>query len=126
MIYRLLADLVLLVHLLFVAFVLLGGLLLLRWPRLWRVHLPALAWGLVVQWADWVCPLTPLENALRHLGGQAGYHGGMVEHLVSALLYPDGLTPPLRVMLGMILLIVNCAVYVAVILRAKAARRGVG
>ncbi|MGH8808569.1 MAG: DUF2784 domain-containing protein [Noviherbaspirillum sp.] len=119
MIYRFLADAVLLLHLAFVAFVLLGGLLVLRWPKLLWLHLPAFAWGVLVQSADWVCPLTPLENHLRLLGGQAVYAGGFIERIVSPLLYPEQLTPGLRYSLALALVAVNVATYACVIARRR-------
>lgn len=111
MLYRLLADTVLIAHLAFVIFVLFGGLLILRYPHLLRIHLPALLWGIVVQWADWVCPLTPIENRLRQLGGEEGYSGGFVEHIVSKVLYPEHLPLELRYFLGLALIGVNTAIY---------------
>jgi hypothetical protein len=90
--YRLLADLVVVVHLGFVAFVVAGGLLVLRWPRLAWAHLPCAVWGALIEFAGWVCPLTPLENDLRRLGGEAGYEGGFVERYLTSVLYPHGLT----------------------------------
>ncbi|HVS04348.1 MAG TPA: DUF2784 domain-containing protein, partial [Thermoanaerobaculia bacterium] len=74
-----LADATVVLHFLFVVFVVLGGLLVLRWPRLAWVHLPVAAWGVLIEWVGWICPLTPLENRLRALGGEAGYAGGFVE-----------------------------------------------
>lgn len=120
MFYRLLADTVLILHFAFVAFALLGGLLVLRRPRVAWLHLPALLWGIAVQWADWICPLTPLENHLRLLGGEAGYEGGFIEHYLMLLLYPGNLTPELRYILGAVLLIVNVAVYARLIFRKRA------
>jgi hypothetical protein len=111
MIYRLLADLVLVLHFAFVIFAVFGGALVLRYPNMLKVHLLALSWAIVVQWADWVCPLTPLENYLRGLGGEAGYDGSFVEHFVLKILYPQELTPELRTMLGLALVIMNVAVY---------------
>jgi hypothetical protein len=111
MLYRLLADAVLIAHLAFVIFVLFGGVLVSRYPHLLRIHLPALFWGIVVQWADWVCPLTPLENRLRQLGGEEGYSGGFVEHIVSKVLYPEHLPLELRYFLGLALIGVNTAIY---------------
>ena len=111
MIYRLLADLVLVLHFAFVVFAVFGGALVLRYPNMLKVHLLALSWAIVVQWADWVCPLTPLENYLRGLGGEAGYDGSFVEHFVLKILYPQELTPELRTMLGLALIIMNVAVY---------------
>jgi hypothetical protein len=111
MIYRLLADLVLVLHFAFVIFAVFGGALVLRYPNMLKVHLLALSWAIVVQWADWVCPLTPLENYLRGLGGEAGYDGSFVEHFVLKILYPQELTPELRTTLGLALIIMNVAIY---------------
>lgn len=118
--YRLFADLILVLHFAFVAFALLGGLLVLRRPRTAWLHVPALAWGVLMQWADWICPLTPLENHLRLLGGEAGYAGGFIEHYLMLLLYPGNLTLELRYILGAVLLIVNVAVYAWLIFRKRA------
>jgi Protein of Unknown function (DUF2784) len=109
--YGVLADLVLVVHLGFVLFVALGGLLVLRWPRLAWIHLPAAAWGALIEFTGGICPLTPLENRLRVLAGEAGYAGGFVEHYVTAVLYPDGLTRGAQVVLGVLVLLVNAVIY---------------
>lgn len=119
MIYRLLADFTLIAHLAFVAFALLGGLLVLRYRRIMWWHLAALFWGVVVQWADWICPLTPLENHFRALGGEAGYSAGFIEHFVMQVLYPENLTLELRYILGAVLIGVNVAVYSYVILARR-------
>jgi hypothetical protein len=95
----------------------------LRYPRLIWLHLPALAWGVIVQWADWICPLTPMEDYLRRLGGEAGYGGGFIEHFIGALLYPANLTLELRYLLGLSLLMVNLAIYAYVIVRSRAGPR---
>ena len=89
--YRLLADAVLIVHLAFIAFVVLGGLLVLRWPRIAWLHLPAVAWGAWIEFSGGICPLTPLEVGLRARGGEAAYSGGFIEHYVTGLIYPEGL-----------------------------------
>ncbi len=104
MLFRLLADAVLLLHLAFVAFVLFGGLLALWRPKLLWLHLPALAWGVLVQSANWICPLTPLENHLRLLGGQAVSSAGFIERIVSPFLYPEDLTREWRYLLAMALM----------------------
>jgi hypothetical protein len=109
--YGLLADAVLLAHAAFVAFVVLGGLLVLRWPRLAWLHLPVVAWGAGIEFAGGICPLTPLENHLRTLAQQQGYAGGFVEHYVFGLLYPEGLTRDVQLALGLLVLVVNAAVY---------------
>jgi hypothetical protein len=98
-------------HLAFVLFVVLGGLLLLRWPRLAWLHLPAAVWGALIEFAGWVCPLTPLENQLRRAGGTAEYAGGFVEHYLLPVLYPAGLTRDIQYVLGATVVGVNAAVY---------------
>lgn len=107
----LLADLVLVGHVAFVAFVVLGGLLVLRWGRVAWLHVPCALWGAWVEIAGWMCPLTPLENALRRAAGQAGYAGGFLEHYVAPVLYPPGLTRGFQVALGVAVLALNVAVY---------------
>ena len=106
-----LADLVVIAHALFIVFVVAGGLLVLRWPRAAWVHLPAAVWGVLIEWAGWICPLTPLENMLRRAAGQAGYSGGFVERYLLPLIYPAGLTPAVQLWLGLVVLVVNVAIY---------------
>ncbi len=109
--YLLIADLLVLVHLAFVGFVVVGALLVARWPRLAWVHIPCALWGALIEFAGWICPLTPLENLFRQRGGEAGYAGGFVEHYVLPVLYPENLTRPVQVALGTLVLIVNFAAY---------------
>jgi hypothetical protein len=109
--YRFLADLVVALHLLFVMFVVLGGLLALRWPRVAWVHLPAAVWGALIEFGGWICPLTPLEKRLRVLAGQAGYPGGFIEHYMLPVLYPAGLTREVQLVLGSAVVILNVVVY---------------
>ena len=111
MLYRLGADLLVLFHLAFVVFVVLGGLLLIRWPRLAWLHVPAALWGIIIEWSGGICPLTPLEQTLRRRGGQAGYSGGFIEHYVLPVLYPAGLTPRAQVLLGTCVLLMNGVIY---------------
>jgi hypothetical protein len=120
---RIAADAVLALHLAFVLFVLLGGLLVLRAPGFAWVHLPALAWGAFIEFTGGICPLTPLEVALRQAAGDAGYAGDFLEHYIVAILYPDGLTRDLQVLFGAAVLLVNVAIYAAV-LRRSYLRRG--
>jgi hypothetical protein len=117
LIYRALADLVLVVHLAFVVFVVLGGLLVLRWPRLAWLHVPAAIWGVLIEYTGWICPLTPLENSFRIEGGEAGYSDGFIQHYIQPLLYPAGLTSFTQVVLGSVALILNLTVYAVVIAR---------
>jgi hypothetical protein len=109
--YRILADFVVGLHLLFVVFVVAGGLLVLRWRRLAWVHVPAAAWGALIEFAGWVCPLTPLELALRSAAGESGYPGGFIEHYMLPVLYPGALTRGIQIGLGVLVLALNLLVY---------------
>ena len=122
MLYKTLADLVLLAHVGFVAFVVIGGAAVLRWPRLAWVHLPAVIWAVLIEYAGWICPLTPLENALRQAAGETAYAGGFVEHYVVPVLYPPDLTHTVQVVLGSVVLLLNVLVYWQVARRRRAPR----
>jgi len=111
MIYRWLANLTVLVHGAFVAFVIVGGFLAIRWRRMIWVHVPAAIWGVSIEFGGWICPLTPLENALRRPAGGAGYSDGFVEHYLLHALYPAGLTSRVRWTLGGFALAVNVVAY---------------
>jgi hypothetical protein len=111
MLYRWLADLVLVAHLAFVAFVTLGGFLVWRWRQLAWVHVPVALWGAAIAVTGFTCPLTPLENRLQRLGGRAGYQGGFIEHYLTAALYPAGLTREAQLVLGTAVLALNLVVY---------------
>jgi hypothetical protein len=119
MLFRLLADLVVIFHVAFVLFVVLGSLLVIRWRRLAWIHLPAAIWGVWIEYSGWICPLTPLENALRVRGGEAGYNGGFVEHYVIPLLYPAALSRNLQWILGTFVIAVNVAGYGIVLGRRR-------
>ncbi|KPX30688.1 DUF2784 domain-containing protein [Pseudomonas ficuserectae] len=117
MFYRVAADAVVAFHLLFIVFVLFGGLLVVSrpWPAL--LHVPAAAWGAAVEFLHLYCPLTPLENTLRRTAGEQGYDGGFVEHYLIPLIYPAGLTPGIQLWLGGIVLLVNVSVYGLLLMR---------
>ena len=122
--YRVLADLVVVAHLVFIIYALFGGLFgLWRKWSLW-VHLPTAAWIAVIEFQGWICPLTPLENMLRSAGGASGYEAGFVEHYLIPVLYPPGLTRTIQLMLGGVAIAVNVAVYLFVLHRWK--RHGAG
>jgi hypothetical protein len=123
MIYQIAADTVVLLHLMFVLFAVLGSLLVL-WRRylLW-LHLPAMTWAAWIEFSGGLCPLTPLENWLRRQGGIAGYGEGFIEHYVTTLLYPPGLTRTSQVVLGAAVLIINCGLYGLLLFRLWRARR---
>jgi len=111
MLFRILADSVLLLHLSFILFVVFGAGLAFRWRWLIAVHLPAAAWGMFIEISGGICPLTYLENDLRHRAGQAGFSGGFIEHYLLSVIYPSGLTPGIQFILAGIVLIVNLVLY---------------
>ena len=113
MAYRLLADLVVMIHGAFVLFAVLGGLLVLRWRRWAWLHLPASLWAGVIEFTGGICPLTPLEGRLRELAGEDVYRGAFIDRYVMPLLYPDGLTPGRQMLLGAIVLVLNATLYAA-------------
>lgn len=114
MLYRVLADCLVLVHLAFVVFVVAGGLLVLWRPSLRWIHLPTAAWGALIEFTGWICPLTPWEQALRAQAGQVGYSGGFIEHYILPVLYPQGFTPAVQIVLGFLVIGVNVAIYACV------------
>jgi Protein of Unknown function (DUF2784) len=118
-IYRALADCIVTLHLGFVLFVVCGGLLVMRWPRLAWIHVPAAVWGVLIEYAGWICPLTPLENWLRARSGEAGYTGGFVEHYMLPTLYPRGLTRGAQFVLGTLVLAINVVAYGALLARTR-------
>jgi hypothetical protein len=120
-VYRAAADAIVVLHLAFVFFVVGGGLLALRWPSLAWVHVPAAVWGAVVEFAGWICPLTPLENALRARGGETAYHTDFVERYVLPLLYPSDLTREVQVVVGGIVIALNLGIYGLVWRRSRRA-----
>jgi hypothetical protein len=113
------ANLIVLLHFGFVAFVVLGGLLALRWPRVAWLHIPAVIWGVLVEFTGWICPLTPLENRLREAGGGSAYEGDFIAHYILPALYPDGLTRADQLLLGAIALSFNLIVYAFVLVRHR-------
>jgi len=113
------ADIVVLLHVAFILFVAVGGLLVLRWPRLAWVHVPAVVWGAMVELTGWVCPLTPLENRLRAAAGDAAYTGGFIDRYIMPIVYPSGLTRGMQLFLGCAVIVINLAVYSLLLLRLK-------
>ena len=117
--YRLLADLTVLVHALFLVFVILGGLLVLKWRWVAWIHLPAVIWGAVVEFTGWICPLTPLENRLRVRGGTGGYEGGFIDHYIMPVIYPEGLTRGFQIAFGTGVVLLNLAIYIWIFRRRR-------
>jgi hypothetical protein len=121
--YRALADLVVVLHMAFVLFAALGGLLAYKWLRVAWFHIPAALWAALIEFAGWECPLTPLENWLRRMGGEAGYQTSFIEHYLLPVLYPASSTRSLHIALGFLVLGVNLAIY-WLILRRQSSPRG--
>jgi len=111
MAYRILADTVLVIHLSFILFVVAGGFLVRRWRGVAWVHIPAVAWGALIEFMGWVCPLTPLEIWARSRSGGTGYSGGFIEHYLLPVVYPAALTHETQIVLGALVLILNVCIY---------------
>ena len=123
MLARWLADAVLVLHLAFIVFVVAGGLLVLRRPKLAWVHVPVVLWGALIEFTGGICPLTPLENALRRRGGEAGYQGGFIEHYITPIIYPGELSRPVQLALGAFVVLINVLLYWQVVRRGRRLRR---
>jgi len=122
MLASLAANAVLLLHLSFILLVIFGGVLVVWRPRWAWLHLPALAWGIWISVTGGICPLTPIENALRERSGEAPYGaGGFVNHYVSALVYPEGLTPAHQFWIAVLLAASNALLYGWAILKHRTA-----
>ncbi|MGE5307367.1 MAG: DUF2784 domain-containing protein [Alphaproteobacteria bacterium] len=120
--YQLLADLVVGIHFAFVLFVIFGGFLAAKWRRVMWLHISAAFWGAFVEFSGWICPLTPLENWLRQKAGEAGYRSDFVARYLLPVLYPQGLTRGIQIVLGALVVAVNLAIY-GCILRSNMKRK---
>ena len=121
--FKLLADVVLLFHIIFILFVILGGLLTIKWKKAAGIHLPLLLWGIMIEYFGWICPLTPLENSLRAKGGGTSYESSFVEYYLLPLIYPGQLTRHIQLLLGTLLLLINIFIYFIVWLEWKKKKR---
>ena len=110
-------------HLVFIIFVVVGGFMVVRWPRLVWVHLPAAIWAVLIELGGWTCPLTPLENWLRRRAGERGYQESFVEHYLLPVLYPEALTRNIQFVLAGAVVMINVTVYA--LFTWRAGRRGV-
>lgn len=119
MFYRILADTVLVVHLIFILFVLFGGLLVIYKRWLVWLHVPAMVWGALISFAGWVCPLTPVENSLRRAAGQEGYSGSFVSHYLLPVIYPEGYSRDFAIFAGMVVVVINASVYGYILYRGQ-------
>lgn len=119
MLYKLLADVVLVLHLLFILTVLIGALLVFKWPRFAWLHIPVALWGMSISFFGWVCPLTPLENYFRTMAGQQGFTGGFIGHYLLPMIYPGQLTRGMAIGMGVFVLLWNGLFYSIVLYRLK-------
>lgn len=122
MLYRLIADSLVVLHLGFVVFVVLGGLSVIRWPRLIWVHVPVALWGAAIEFRNIICPLTPLENYFRRQAGLAEYDTSFIEHYVLPVLYPAQLTRGMQLAFGIAVVAINLGIYTFVYRRWKRLR----
>ena len=117
MLYHWLANLVVLFHFAFLAFVSVGAVAVLRWRPLAWLHVPCAVWGVMIEFAGWICPLTPLENLLRRRAGEVAYEGGFIDRYIAGIIYPEGLTRSSQIVLGALVLAINVALYTRFVLR---------
>ncbi len=120
--YRLLADSVLVFHLLFIGFVIFGGLIALRYAWVASIHIPAVCWGTFVELTGKLCPLTTLEVELRRAAGEAGYPGGFIDHYLLPIIYPAGLTRGIQFWLAGFVILINVAIYGWLLYRLRCSR----
>jgi hypothetical protein len=114
---QLIANILVLFHLLFIIFVIFGGFLVLRWRNIFWLHIPCAIWGVLIEFAGWLCPLTPMENHFRQLAGQAGYYGGFIDHYILPVIYPTALTREIQYILGIGVITINLIAYGLVLYR---------
>jgi hypothetical protein len=124
--YRLLADTVVVLHLAFTIFVVVGGFLAHRWHAVIWIHIPSAIWGALIEFAGWTCPLTPLENWFRLKGGATGYSSGFIEQYILPLLYPVNLTRNIQLVLGTLVIFVNLGAYTSLFIRCRKDKKGSG
>jgi hypothetical protein len=107
----LIADALVLFHFTFILFVIFGGFLVRSWRRVIWLHIPCAAWGALIEFAGWICPLTPLENSLRISAGNPAYNGGFIENYIMPVVYPSGLTREIQILFGLGVIIINFWAY---------------
>jgi hypothetical protein len=112
---KIFADVVLLAHFAFIVFALFGGAIVFFKRRAAWFHIPAVMWSAAVNFASWICPLTPLENSFRAKAGQAGFEGGFIQHYIEPLVYPGGMPRKMELIAGVSVLVWNVLMYLIVI-----------
>ena len=115
MMYRVLADALVVAHFIFIVYAVAGGLLVIKWGWTAILHIPVFVWGVLIETFGWICPLTPLENELRTAAGLAGYSGSFIDHYLIPIVYPEYLTRPIQWLFAGLLLLVNVIIYSIVI-----------
>jgi len=111
MVYRIAADSVAVLHFMFILFVVFGGFLAIRWHKVSWFHIPMAVWGALIEFAGWICPLTPLENKLRRASGDSGFAAGFIEEYILPVIYPAGMTRGVQIALGSAVIIINIFIY---------------
>jgi hypothetical protein len=119
MVYKLLTDLTVFIHLAFILFVVLGGFLVLRWRKSVYAHIPAALWGAAVEYFGLLCPLTPLENYFRNKAGYLTYKAGFIEQYITPLIYPENLKRNIQFILGSLVILINIVIYLLIIIKNK-------
>jgi len=122
MLYQIAADFVVLLHFAFIVFVLAGGLLVFKWRWLIWLHIPAVIWGALIVMVGWICPLTPIENMLRHTAGGEVYSSSFIEHYLIPLIYPSTLNRELFIAMGIFVIVINVAVYTVLFVKRNNGR----
>lgn len=119
MTYRIVADMIVLIHFGFILFVGVGGFLVIKWQNIAFLHIPAVIWGALIEFTGGICPLTPLENKFRLAGGEAGFSGGFIEKYIISFIYPDELTRGLQTVIGFAVILINVSIYGYLLHRRK-------
>ena len=118
-IYTLIADILVILHFIFILFTIFGGFLVFKWKKISYIHITAVIWAVLIEIKGWICPLTPLEQKFRDLSGYGGYKESFIEHYIEPLIYPQGLTKDISYILAILLIAINIAIYLALIYRKR-------
>lgn len=119
MLYQLAADIIVLLHFFFIVFVVFGGVLVFKWRWIICLHIPAAIWGALIVMVGWICPLTPIENMLRHESGSQIYTGSFIEHYLVPVIYPSGLNREVFILMGVVVILINLIIYAKFFLKCK-------
>ena len=109
--YEFFANLTLIVHLIFILYVVFGGLIFFIFSKTIFIHPPALLWGIYIELTNSVCPLTYLENWFLYQGGLTTYSNDFINNYLFPIIYPEGLTAEIQIYLGVSLIVINILIY---------------